>query len=317
MDTPKRLTIAMLKFQQLSAFKAVYELGTMTAAAEQIHITQPAISRLIASLEHQLSFPLFERIKGRLVPTARGKAFYFEVSKAFFALDSLEESARDIGTCHHGSLHITAFPMLSNSFLPALLGRFLKAAGSLSASLKSYRSEEVLRRTEIQSCDIGFALVDGFSPGPSVQSRRLEGDCVCIVPADSPLALKSSLCPEDLASAPLIRYEQDDSTQQALDQLLERHGVRCHDLLEVSFANVAATLVSEGVGVAAVDPFTALHAQQSQLNIAVRPFEPGLPFQFHLLFPSLRPISPTALAFSEFFLSEAAAAGIALRMEPS
>lgn len=87
----------MIKFQQLNAFKAVYELGTMMAASAHIHVTQPAISRLVASLEHQLGFALFQRIRGRLVPTDKGRAFYQEVGKAFLALEHLEHSARDKG----------------------------------------------------------------------------------------------------------------------------------------------------------------------------------------------------------------------------
>ncbi|MBY4675353.1 LysR substrate-binding domain-containing protein [Marinobacterium arenosum] len=306
----------MLKFQQLSAFKAVYELGTMTAASKHIHVTQPAISRLIASLEHQLGFQLFQRIKGRLVPTDQGKAFYVEVAKAFSALETLEDSARDIRSHHHGSLHITAFPMLSNSFLPGVLGQFLSSAPSLKASLTSYRSEEVLRRTEIQSCDVGFALIDSFTASASIIQQAVEGDCVCILPQNSPLADKAELVPEDLADIPFIRYESEDSTQQELDQLLRQQGVRSNDILEVSFANVAAMLVGQGIGVAMVDPFTALHAQRTGQPILIKPFKPRVSFQFHILYPALRPVSGITKAFVQYFFSQAEAAGIQLRSEP-
>lgn len=305
----------MMKFQQLSAFKAVYELGTMTAAAEHIHITQPAISRLISSLEHQLGFQLFQRIKGRLLPTDQGKAFYFEVARAFSALDTLEDSARDIRAHHHGSLHITAFPMLSNSFLPRILGQFLGTDSSLKASLTSYRSEEVLRRTEIQSCDVGFALIEAFRPSPSVITQVVKGDCVCIIPSDSPLAGKSYLVPEDLADIPFIRYESEDSTQQELDQLLRGYGVRSNDVLEVSFANVAAMLVGEGIGAAVVDPFTALNAKQCGLNILIKAFQPKVSFQFHVLYPALRPISNVTEGFVRFFFARAEETGVKLEIE--
>jgi len=306
----------MIKFQQLSAFKAVYELGTMTAAAEHIHITQPAISRLIASLEHQLGFELFERIKGRLLPTDQGKAFYFEVAKAFSALDTLEDSARDIRSSHHGSLHISAFPVLSNSFLPGVLGRFLRQADDVKASLTSYRSEEVLRRTEIQSCDVGFALTDQFSNGPSVTAQEIQGRCVCIIPENSPLQNKPLLTPEDLAQQPFIRYESSDHEQNTLDKIMRSHGVRSHDVLEVSFANVAAMLVAEGLGIAVVDPFTALHARQTGLKLQIREFQPAIPFRFHVLYPALRPVSGITRNFVQFFLDSAREAGIELELLP-
>ncbi|WP_174875330.1 LysR family transcriptional regulator [Vogesella oryzae] len=82
-----------MKFQQISAFKAVIELGTVTAAANYLHIAQPAVSRLIASLEEAVGFPLFERIKGRLQPTSQGRAFYLEVDRAFVGMERLRQSA--------------------------------------------------------------------------------------------------------------------------------------------------------------------------------------------------------------------------------
>lgn len=305
----------MIKFQQLSAFKAVYELGTMTAAAEHIHMTQPAVSRLIASLEHQLGFAVFQRIKGRLLPTDQGKAFYFEVAKAFSALETLQDSARDIRANLHGSLHINAFPMLSNSFLPGVLGRFLNTSNKLKASFTSYRSEEVLRRTEVQSCDVGFALIDPQKTIASVTTQEVRGQCVGIVPRKSKLAEKPWLSFEDLANTPFIRYENEDVSQQELDQLLHNQGVYSEDILEVSFANVAAMLVGEGVGCAIVDPFTALNAQQSGLDILVKPLQPAVPFQFHILYPALRPVSKVTKSFIEFFLSQAEEAGITLEID--
>ena len=68
-----------MKFSYVRAFKAVYELGTVTSAANHLFVTQPAISRLISQLEEELGFELFERIKGRLLPTDQGRAFYQEV----------------------------------------------------------------------------------------------------------------------------------------------------------------------------------------------------------------------------------------------
>ncbi|WP_298722709.1 LysR substrate-binding domain-containing protein [uncultured Oceanisphaera sp.] len=303
----------MIKFQQLNAFKAVYELGTMMAASAHIHVTQPAISRLVASLEHQLGFALFQRIRGRLVPTDKGTAFYLEVSKAFSALEHLEHSARDIAEQHHGSLHITAFPMLSNSFLPAILGRLMRETPGLKASLKSYRSEEVLRRTEIQSCDLGFA--DTEITSPSVTAIPVWGDCVCIVPAGSELAAMPSLTPADLSGMPFIRYENSDSAQQALDRALAQAGIHSLDVVEVSFASVAASLVAEGLGVAVVDPFTARHAQQCGLNIVIREFRPCIPYRFQILYPAFRPNSDLARAFVDSLFSQAEAVGISLRHE--
>jgi len=299
-----------VKFQQLHAFKAVYELGTMTAAGERLHLTQPAVSKLVAALENGIGFRLFERIKGRLVPTDQGKAFYFEVAKAFAALDTLEDSARDIRTHHWGSLHIATFPLLAHGYLPKLLGQLLKQAPELKGSLKAYRSEEVLRRTEIQSCDLGFAAVDELSPG--VGGIEVMCDCVCILPPASPLASLTQITPKDLDTTPFIRSEKD-LTQDRVDQVFARAGVERKDILEVSFASSTASLVAEGVGAAIVEPFTAHEARKLNPSVCLRPFAPAIPFSFHILFPALRPESQSVALFVEAFFTLAIEEGIHLR----
>ncbi|MGR5133593.1 LysR substrate-binding domain-containing protein [Vibrio alfacsensis] len=298
-----------MKFQQLHAFKAVYELGTVTAASNSLHLTQPAVSKLIAALEHRIGFKLFERIKGRLIPTAQGSAFYFEVSKAFNALDTLEDSARDIRTRHWGSLHIAAFPLLANSYLPKLLGQYIKNVPELKGSLKAYRSEDVLRRTEIQSCDVGFAAVDEISSG--VSHIQVKCACQCILPPESPLCSKSHLEPKDLTSVPFIRSETD-STQQLVNAAFFNAKVKRNDLLEVSFASSTATLVSEGVGAAIVDPFTANQARKMNHDVCIKPFKPTIPFQFSILFPALRPIPHSVTLFVDSFFAMASEEGIVL-----
>jgi len=298
-----------MQFQQLNAFKAVYELGTVTAAADYIHITQPAVSRLIANLERDIAFKLFQRVKGRLLPTEKGKAFYIEVAKAYGALESLSQSASDIKNSSFGSLHIAAFPMLSSNFLPKVLGKFLSKNKSLHSSLKTYRSEEVLRRTALQSCDIGFALLPEITEG--VTSIKVECNCVCILPPNSPLVTNTSITPNDLAGHAIISCEKDH-TQRQVDKVFQRAKIKRNEVAEVSLAIAIASLVSEGVGAAIVDPFSAKYSSANSAGILIKEFTPFVPFSFFILLPSLRAKSEIVEQFIELFFLEAKHAGIEL-----
>lgn len=298
-----------MQFQQINAFKAVYELGTVTAAADYIHITQPAVSRLIASLERNVGFKLFQRVKGRLLATDKGKAFYLEVAKAYNALESLSKSAIDIKNSSFGSLHIAAFPMLSSNFLPKLLGKFLAKNLNIHSSLKTYRSEEVLRRTALQSCDIGFALLPEVTEG--VTSIKIECDCVCILPPGSLLAVKNVIEPNDLREQAIISCEKDH-TQKHLDKIFHKARVKRNEVAEVSFAIAIASLVAEGVGASIVDPFTAMYAANQHDEISIKKFKPDVPFKFFILLPSLRTKSEIIEQFIESFFEEAKSAGIEL-----
>lgn len=298
-----------MQFQQLSAFKAVYELGTVTAAADFIHITQPAVSRLIASLERNVGFKLFQRVKGRLLPSDKGHAFYLEVAKAYSAMESLADSAFDIKNSNCGSLHIAAFPMLSNSFLPQILGKFLNQHQKINVSLKTYRSEEVQRRTALQSCDIGFALLPEITEG--VTSIKVECNCVCILPPNCILGDLQEITPKDLATYPVISCEKD-FTQLQVDKSFKQAKIKRYDVAEVSLASAIATLVTEGVGAAIVDPFSAKYAADMHKGVIIKVFKPEIAFRFYILLPTLRVRSELISQFIHTFFEQAKQAGITL-----
>ncbi|MEQ6289071.1 LysR substrate-binding domain-containing protein [Vogesella sp. GCM10023246] len=302
-----------MKFQQISAFKAVIELGTVTAAANYLHIAQPAVSRLIASLEEAVGFPLFERIKGRLQPTSQGRAFYLEVDRAFVGLERLRHSASSIRQQHSGSLVLAAMPLLSNLFLPEALRLCLQQGFQGAMTLQTFRSEEVLQRVAIQTCDIGFAL--GCEAGEGMSGLRVRCDSICLLPPAHPLAqLHRPLTPGDLAGTALIRNEQDPA-QQLLDHVFRQAGMHRHDPIEVSFASALASLVAVGVGAAVTDPFTAHIARNQNEAVTIHRFEPALPFEFLILLPTLRPLAPFAQHFLRAFFELAREEGILLQVE--
>ena len=85
-----------MKFRQLEAFNHVMNSGSMVAAAAVMHISQPAVSRLISDLEKELKFSLFNRKQGMLVPTPNGLTFFEAVEESFLGIQRLENAARHI-----------------------------------------------------------------------------------------------------------------------------------------------------------------------------------------------------------------------------
>lgn len=299
-----------MKLSQLNAFRAIVECQTVTAAAERLNLSQPAVSRLLSALEGRLGFTLFVRKKNRLELSDEGQAFYLEVARVFEAVAGLDHAADAIRTRHFGSLNIAAMPLLSNAFLPRVVAGFLHGSEGLKVGLKTYRSEEVLRRIQSQTTDIGVAFVEGSWPG--VQAQRVSCESVCLLPASSPLAALTALDVADLADQPLIRHEKDPQ-QRRLDALLHRYGLTTRQQLEVSLASTAAALVREGVGMAVTDPFTATLACE-QSSLVMRPLRFSLPFEFDILYPGMRPIHRHAEQFVERFWLLADELGILLHI---
>lgn len=301
-----------MKLSQLNAFKAIVECQTVTAAAERLNLSQPATSRLLAALEQQLGFQLFIRKGNRLQLSDDGEAFYLEVARAFEAVSGLDQAAASIRAHRFGRLNIAAMPLLSNDFLPRTLARFLLQASQMKVALKTYRSEEVVHRVQSQTTDIGFAFID--EPLAGVRAQRVSCESVCLLPASSPLAKKSAIDVDDLASFPLIRHEKDVSQRQ-FDALLRRYQLNITERIEVSLATTAASLVREGLGIAITDPFTTRIASEHN-SVIERPLAFSLPFEFEVLYPALRPLNRHGQHFIEHFAQLAADLGIALTLGP-
>ncbi len=146
-----------------------------------------------------------------------GQAFYLEVAKVFDAVNGLDSAAEAIRTHHVGSLTIAAMPVLSHAFLPRILANFLQHNCQTKIGLKTYRSEDVVRQIQTQTTDIGFAFTTNDIAG--VTSQTVSCQCVVLIPASSPLALKRQLSVTDLGSECVIRHEKD-MIQRCLDNLL-------------------------------------------------------------------------------------------------
>ncbi|ELR63815.1 Transcriptional regulatory protein [Photobacterium marinum] len=301
-----------MKLTQLNAFKAVVECQTVTAAAERLCLSQPAVSRLLSGLEQRLGFKLFIRKGNRLELSDEGQAFYLEVAKVFDAVSGLDNAADSIRSRHFGSLNIAAMPLLSNAFLPRILATFLKQAPKMKVGFKTYRSEDVIRRVQSQTTDIGFAFVDEHLAG--VKAQRVECESVCLLPADSQLAKRSVIDIYDIAGQVLIRHEKD-VTQRRIDALLRRYDLSTIEQIEVSLASTAAALVREGVGIAITDPFTA-HMENEHPQVVMRPLVFSLPFEFDILYPALKPVHRHAEQFIEQFMLLADQMDIYLKIGP-
>ena len=111
-----------MNLRQLEAFAAVMKSGSVTHAAQSMHLSQPAVSKLIADLEHAIGFKLFVRTRGSaLTVTPEAEFFFHEVERSFMGIDALKRIASDIRNLSAGNLHIVSLPALAYSFMPRVI----------------------------------------------------------------------------------------------------------------------------------------------------------------------------------------------------
>lgn len=284
-----------MNLRQLEAFRAVMLSGSVTQAAASLHISQPAVSKLVADLEHQVGFKLFVRSKGvALSVTPEADIFFHEVERSFAGIAVLKRAAADIRNTSTGTLRIAALPALAVSFLPAVIRTFNARHPGVSIQLQTRSSSTVRQWMANQQFDIGLATPARELPGIAmIPFLKCAG--ACVLPPGHRLASKDSIAPEDLGGEPFISLALEDRTRHRIDRVFDDAGVDRGMIIETQYAMTICALVLQGLGCSILNPITA--ADYLDRGLLVRPFNPDVWFDYMLFTPQLRPMSQVAQAF--------------------
>lgn len=281
--------------------------GSMTAAAESLHTSQPNISRLIAQLERGSGFRLFERVGSRLMPTDEGAALFADVQRAFIGLQSLEKSVQAIRQSGTGRLRIAAVPSLSSSVLPKVVKRFVQENPGVAISLHTNDSPMVNQWAASQFCDVGLvSYISEDMPGLKIQTV-CDVPGVCIFPKGHRLNSLDTVTPKDLEGEEFISLSQNDGSRAKVDRAFPADGGRRKLKLETPHAATICSLVALELGVSIVSPIVAM--EYLHTGIETRPFYPEVRFTTYLVLPAERPHGLLTLRFVELvreMLSETA-----------
>lgn len=262
-----------LTLRQIEAFKAVIENGSVSSAAEMVHISQPAMSKLIAYLEADTGLKLFDRVKGRLAPTASGMRLYEEIDRIFAGVRQVENAVDAIHREEQGRLAIGVMPALAGSFIQRATNGFLKGRRNVFCSVQSLGSQWIVDWLVARKLDIG--LVSARIENPYVRLEPLmEHPLVCIMPPDHPLAAKSVIEPNDLDQFPFVAYHPDTYEGHLIEGLLEEYRLKVQIVLVTNTAPTLCEFVASGLGISLVHP---LDVSGLEDRIAVRRFEPAIP----------------------------------------
>lgn len=293
---PERLKFA-LQPRQVEAFRAVVQTGSMTAAADYLFVTQPAISRLIRDFELTVGFKLFQRQGTNLIPTSEALFLIEEVERCFVGLDKLAKAAADIRNLRTGRLNIAATPALSTRYLAKILGQLHARHADISFTVQSYQSLIICEMVARHQVDLGVGVSPRDYPG-IVWEDLANLEAVCAIPLSHPLAAKDCIEYEDIKDERIIVRTGSGSSQLRgrIDSLLAVIGKPSRPLIECSLTSTMCALAAEGVGLALVDPFTANDFNASEIKCL--PFRPALPYTCSIAYPAHKPRPQIAEEFA-------------------
>lgn len=283
-----------LNIKQVEAFYRVFVTGSVTAAAQQLYVSQPAVSRLVADLEMAVKLKLFERKNRRLFPTPEGRMLFDEIEKTFVGLERISSRADEIRSFRTGSIRIAAMPAVAYSVLPSVIKEFNSRHPGIHVSLNILNSEAVFDWLSGHQMDFGIAALTSQKTLAQIELLPSPA-CRCVVPADSHLCQKDVVTPQDLKDVPFISLPASSMLRRRFDEVFQASGISRQMVLETTYSLSAIQLVKLGLGATIVDPFSARYLADE--SVAVKPFVPTIPYEFGLVFPKSATLSLAAQTF--------------------
>jgi DNA-binding transcriptional LysR family regulator len=238
-----------LSLQQLRCFCAAFELGSFTAAAETLRVSQPAVAEQIRKLEQALGSDLFIRAGRGVVATEAGRAFAEHATRSLRAVEDAADSVSQLTELQTGTLAIGIFGGPSAWRLDELAVAFLRRHPHVSLRLVGSNSSVIAERVRRGELEAGLLILP--IDDDKLDVRPMVRDEVLYVSA-FPERTRQAATIERLASTPLIFYDAESADSDPIRrQLAERAqalGLRLEPKVEVELKDIALRLVADGIG---------------------------------------------------------------------
>ena len=292
-----------ITLRQIEVFNAVVRHLNYTRAAEELHLSQPAVSMQIRQLEDNIGLPLFEQLGKQMFMTDAGRemnAYGRSIEDTLDEADKVFEAIKGLG---QGELSISVATTASH-FATRLLAAFSKLHEGITISLDVTNRETLQRQLDHNERDL---VIMGQPPeGLEVDADAfMENPLVMIAPADHPLVGCEKIPLEQLSKESFVVREAGSGTRSAIKRFFDQHGVAFNMGIEMTSNEAIKQAVEAGLGLGIVSVHT-LELELETKRLAILDVE-DFPIQryWYILQRKGKRLSPVAKAFKAFVLEEA------------
>jgi DNA-binding transcriptional LysR family regulator len=282
----------MISLRHIEIFHAVYQFGSISAAARALRITQPSVSKMLHQAEAQFGFALFQLVKGRLVPTDDAHRLIEHARDVQVRVESFGAMVDHVRRGNEGHVRLAVLHSLGLDIVPRAVARFRRRYSHVSIDIKTVHSEEIPRLLYDRSIDIAVAYDVPVRPG-LVETQIGSGELVLLYHRTDLPAAPTRISPDLVAGRTMIRLVDGGAVGTLVNtHLASEPGGAAEIRVHTYF--VAAALVRERAGMAVVDSFTAQASRSPDLDY--RPLLDGLRFDVFALHLEEAPPSKHAKA---------------------
>ena len=277
-----------MRLRHIEVFHAVYNCGSITGAAKLLNVSQPSISKVLAHAEQQLGFQLFDRHKGKIVPTREAERLIGHVNDAYKNINELRRVSRNLGAAETGLIRIAMAPALGIDVIPAAIASYLAQHPGTRFEIETLHQHQIVRALREHRVDFGIVFNPPDTPGIKID-HLATAEFVAITHESLDLGAQSKLTLENLDGMSFVNL----STRSPLGQLLADH-IETSNIQRKTVANVetyqtAKALVAHGAGVALIDEITARSSGHDTVNAQY--LDPPLQFEISVLHTESDPSS--------------------------
>ncbi|MBV8667319.1 MAG: LysR family transcriptional regulator [Burkholderiaceae bacterium] len=281
-----------MRLRHIEVFHAIMQVGSISGAAQVLHISQPAVTKVLQHCEMQLGLKLFERVKGKLYPTPEAQKLFTEVDRVNRDLQSVRRLANSLRDGAAETVKLVATPTVATTLVPGAMTAWRKKYADMRCQLATQHTREIVSALLVGEADFALSLQDPRHPGIQCESVAQGPMTVIAPPGTWPAALADSPLPIAELPTRLIALPEDDPLgARVLDACaLIGRDVDVHTIVQTY--HLARSLVESGAGVAVIDPFSAATVDINR--VMRRPIAPEIQVDLFLLTPNSAPLSLAA-----------------------
>ena len=279
-----------IKQRHLEVFDAIVAAGSISRAAAQLNLSQPAVSIALASFEDSIGFKLFQRDRGFFAPTREALLLQDDMAQGLVALSRVSQRIAEIRAGSTGSVRIATNGAMAIHFLPPLIAAYQRDHKDVKIDILVRSSRQIADRVSSRQIDIG--LIDTPVPVAGLSAKLFSLECVCVMHQDDPLAIKDVIHPIDLAERSIVSITGQHTVDRQLDACLANAGVTVERYISSYFFAIARNIIAVGNEIAIVDPTNG----KVNLNDGVtwRSFIPRIDHKMAIVTPSDQPLGQAA-----------------------
>lgn len=293
----------MKNLKGLQAFTHIMALGTLTAAAKKMHMSESAVSRQLALCEQELGLTLFSRDNRRLVPTAQGQNFYDEAERILHSLEQIPKIAQGIGKKPQRKIRLVSTHRAAALIAIPAIEEFLEAHKNIQVSFETHQIKFLERWIASNQFDIGISSLPA-NHDDLVCDSIYRSPLVAILPLHHHLAEKESVTLEDLAQESIILPAVGTAIREKLDRIFTEQNFSIKNCsVQVNQVLSACLFVSRGVGISICD---SLMPKTFADKLRIVPISPEYYTEFGLLFPKNVQVNDDVLKLAKIIRKQTA-----------